>query len=85
MCIRDRYNAAVSLTECAERLRLQLQSTCNMDLLHRSLDEGQISLPDFLLDSSFYYTARTAQLEAERDAQLALSQLRGMHYDDCSE
>lgn len=83
--LAQKYNAAVSLTESAERLRLQLQSTCNMDLLHRSLDEGQISLPDFLLDSSFYYTARTAQLEAERDAQLALSQLRGMLYDDCSE
>lgn len=83
--LAQKYNAAVSLTESAERLRLQLQSTCNMALLHRSLDEGQISLPDFLLDSSFYYTARTAQLEAERDAQLALSQLRGMLYDDCSE
>ena len=83
--LAQKYHAAVSLTESAERLRLQLLSTCNMSLLQRSLDEGQISLPDFLLDTSFYYTARTAQLEAERDAQLALSQLRGMLYDNCSE
>ena len=31
---------------------------------------------DYLLELSFYYTARTAQLEAERDANLAISDLR---------
>ena len=78
------YQTAVDLSESADRLRQNLESTSNAVLLHKALDAGQISLLDYLLESSFYYTARTAQLEAERDAQLALSKLRGMLYNDCS-
>lgn len=78
------YHTAVDLSESADRLRQNLESTSNAVLLHKALDAGQISLLDYLLESSFYYTAHTAQLEAERDAQLALSKLRGMLYNDCS-
>ena len=50
--------------------------TANAELLDRALAEGQISVMDYLLETSFYYDARTAQLEAERDAQLAAAALR---------
>ena len=53
-----------------------MQQMDNAHLLRRSLDLGQISLLDYLLELSFYYTARTAQLEAEREANLAISDLR---------
>ncbi len=78
--LAERHHTALSLAESAETLRSNLAATSNASLLSRALEAGQISLLDYLLESSFYYSARTAQLEAERDAQLALSALRGMFY-----
>ena len=74
--IRTRYATAQSLFETAQRLNEQLALTANAELLDRALAEGQISVMDYLLGTSFYYDARTAQLEAERDAQLAAAALR---------
>lgn len=78
--IRQQYAQAQALQRTADELQEELSLTSNDRLLRRSLELGQISLLDYLLEVSFYYSARTAQLEAERDAQLALSQLRGMMY-----
>lgn len=78
--IRQQYAQAQALQRTADELQEGLSLTSNDRLLRRSLELGQISLLDYLLEVSFYYSARTAQLEAERDAQLALSQLRGMMY-----
>lgn len=74
--IRTRYATAQSLFETAQRLNEQIALTANAKLLDRALAEGQISVMDYLLETSFYYDARTAQLEAERDAQLAAAALR---------
>lgn len=74
--IRTRYATAQSLFETAQRLNEQIALTANAELLDRALAEGQISVMDYLLETSFYYDARTAQLEAERDAQLAAAALR---------
>lgn len=74
------YQQATDLSATADRLRKDLSATSNDILLRRSLEEGQISLLDFLLELSFYYSARTALLDAERDAQMALSRLRAMMY-----
>ena len=79
--LSQQYATSVSLAESADRLDRDLQATSNAALLHKSLAAGQISLLDYLLESSFYYSARTAQLEAERDAQLSLSALRVLLYD----
>lgn len=78
--LAERHRTALALAETAETLRRDLSATSNAALLSRALEEGQISLLDYLLETSFYYSARTAQLEAERDAQLALSALRAMFY-----
>lgn len=74
--VEQLYSQAVALQNTANELANNLQHNSNAKLLRRSLELGQISLLDYLLEISFYYTARTAQLEANRDAQLAVSALR---------
>ena len=70
------YVSAQQLQQAANALQKDMQLMNNDQLLRRSLELGQISLLDYLLELSFYYTARTSQLEAERDAQLAVSALK---------
>lgn len=70
------YASAQQLQQAANALQKDMQLMNNDQLLRRSLELGQISLLDYLLELSFYYTARTSQLEAERDAQLVVSALR---------
>lgn len=70
------YASTQQLQQAANALQKDMQLMNNDQLLRRSLELGQISLLDYLLELSFYYTARTSQLEAERDAQLAVSALR---------
>lgn len=74
--VRRQYAEALALFNAATQLDAQIAATDNADLLARALAEGQLSLPEYLLELSFYYDARTAQLEAERDAQLAATALR---------
>lgn len=74
--MQQQYAQAEALLSTAQHLATSLQQLNNDYLLRRSLTLGQMSLLDYLLEISFYYNARTAQLEAERDAQLALSALR---------
>lgn len=78
--LTQQYTTTVSLQRTANELQSDIARLNNDRLLRRSLELGQTSLLDYLLELSFYYTARTAQLEAERDAQLALSALRGLTY-----
>ena len=63
------------LLQVADELHQGLLATQNTQLLQRALQAGQISLLDYLLECSFYYSARTAWLEAERDAYLAAAEL----------
>lgn len=78
--LTQQYTTTVSLQRTANELQSDIARLNNDRLLRRSLELGQTSLLDYLLELSFYYTARTAQLEAERDAQLALSALRSLTY-----
>lgn len=78
--VSKQYATAQALQHTGDELQEGLSLTSNDRLLRRSLELGQISLLDYLLEVSFYYSARTAQLEAERDAQLAIAELRGLIY-----
>lgn len=78
--VTQQYALANDLGRTAEQLRAGLAAADNAPLLRRSLEEGQISLLDYLLELSFYYTARTAWLDAERDARLAEARLRSYLY-----
>ena len=80
MELEQAYAQAVELRATADRLRSDLNAASSDTLLRRSLEAGQLSLLDYLLEQSFYYSARTALLDAERDAQLALSELRTLMY-----
>lgn len=74
------YRQAKELIATADKLDRELSSVADDSLLRCSLDAGQMSLLNYLLEQSFYYSAHTARLDAERDAQLALSQLRSLMY-----
>ena len=73
--ISRQYATAMNLHNSVSDLQRDLAGTDNNYYLRRLLEEGQISLLDYLLELSFYYTARTALLEAERDSQLAQADL----------
>lgn len=72
------YALAQRLDQSAQALRADLAAARDAHLLRRALDEGHISLLDYLLELSFYYSARTALLEAERDAHAAAAQCRAL-------
>lgn len=74
------YMQATDLNATTQQLKDHLAATTNDALLRRSLEAGQLSVLNYLLEQSFYYSARTAMLEAERDAQLAVSQVRALMY-----
>ena len=74
------YMQATDLNATTQQLKDHLAATSNNALLRRSLEAGQLSVLNYLLEQSFYYSARTALLEAERDAQLAVSQVRALMY-----
>ena len=78
--LMQQYATARHLLDASDKLRSDLSTTSNTTLLRRALDEGQISLLDYLLEMSFYYTARTTLLDTERQAQQAISTLRGLLY-----
>lgn len=79
--VRTLYASALSLQKNAAALRKEISANNNRILLQRSLEEGQINLLDYLLEISFYYTARSTYLEAERNAQLAIGRLRSYLYE----
>lgn len=74
------YMQATDLNATTQQLKDHLAATTNDALLRSSLEAGQLSVLNYLLEQSFYYSARTALLEAERDAQLAVSQVRALMY-----
>ncbi len=76
--VSRQYQTAADLLFTESQLRESLAETDNAALLRRSLDAGRISLLEYLTETVFYYDARTAQLEAERDAQTALARLRAL-------
>lgn len=73
--VEQYYATALRQQQTAERLKREMQESSSAHLLQRALQLGKISMTDYLLELSFYYEARTALLEAERDAALAKSQL----------
>lgn len=78
LSLKMQYEQVTSLANIAQELQTNLNNTSSLYLLQRSLDSGHISLIDYMLEESFFYTARTALLDAQHDAQLAMAKLRGM-------
>lgn len=78
--VGKQYATAQQLLGTAASLKERMGATSNEQLLRRALDEGQINLLSYLYETTFYYNAMSALLEAERDAQLAVSALRALSY-----
>ena len=72
------YHKAVALLQNAQTLRQSLDNHNNEPLLKKSLEAGEISLLTYLLEIEFYYEAINKVLEAERDFELAVSELRAV-------
>lgn len=74
--LKTQYEKALSLRELVDDYK-KILSTINSDeLLKKALDKGQISLLSYLMELSIYYDAVDTLLEAERDYQLAVSELQ---------
>lgn len=76
------YNHLMSLYEKAKSLQLntddyrtQLSKYEHSELLKKALDKGQITLIDYMLELSIYYTSQNNLLEMEKDLNLCLAEL----------
>ena len=69
------YDRAAGLKKTAETYRTALRATSNATMLKKALDEGEISLLDYLVEMRLYYDAVNQSLDAERSFQKAYAEL----------
>jgi outer membrane protein TolC len=72
------YDRAAGLHDIAAAARRSLQMLNNTALLQKALDAGEISLLDYLVEVGLYYDTVTQALEAERDCEKAVAELRAV-------
>lgn len=73
--LESQYTLASSLKEVAENSRRTLDSADNRALLRKALDEGEISMQDYLVSLGFYYDALERTMNAELEYHKALAEL----------
>ena len=76
--LKAQHTKATSLQALAEDYRKALQTSDNADLLKKALDSGQLSLINYIMELTVYYDAVENMLQAERDGQLAVMELRSV-------
>ena len=69
------YQRTLGLKEAAETYRFSLTDANNSTLLKTALDEGEISVLDYLVEIGLYYDAVNQALDAERSYQKAYAEL----------
>lgn len=69
------YNRAKGLRSTADIYKQTLKDSNSTLLLQKALDEGQISLLDYILEVELYYNAKDQALSAERDYRKTLAEL----------
>lgn len=72
------YRRTRGLEEAAEAYSTALEECNNCHLLEQALDEGEISVLDYLVAISLYYDAVDKSLDAERAYQKAYAELSAM-------
>lgn len=72
------FQRTAGLRDAAETYRTSLEECGNDLLLQKALDEGEISVLDYLVAIGLYYDAADRALEAERDYQKAYAELSAM-------
>lgn len=73
--LNAQYKRTFGLRSVAENYRKSLEDVNSTPLLKKALDAGEISLLDYIVEMALYYDTITQALEAERDYQIALSEL----------
>lgn len=76
--LQQLYLTTFALQENAQSYRESISEHNNEALLKRALDEGQISLLEYLLETEYYYDVMNKMLEAERDFNISLTELRAV-------
>ncbi len=69
------YHQTLGLKKVAEIYRTSLEEADNRQLVGKALDEGYISILDYLTQMSLYYEALHRTLDAERNYQKAYAEL----------
>lgn len=69
------YKKALHLKEILNDYRNNALSDNTLSLLNKALDAGEISLIDYLMETSIYYEVINNRLETERDMHLAVAEL----------
>lgn len=73
--LQRQFTNATSLIQISHQFHKDLNENEDIKILDKALDAGKLSLIDYLNEITFYYSAHTQALEAEKDAQLAISEL----------
>lgn len=76
--LQQLHKTTFGLQESAQTYRSSILNNNNEELLKKALDAGQISLIEYLLESEYYYDVKNRMLEAERDFNLSLTELRAV-------
>ena len=76
--LRNQYDRSLGLQRTAGEYRKALAELDNTQLLRRALDAGEISLLDYIVELGLYYTTVDEALAAERDYELALTELQSV-------
>ena len=76
--LRNQYGRTLGLQRTAGEYRKALAELDNTRLLRKALDAGEISLLDYIVELGLYYTTVDEALAAERDYELALTELQSV-------
>lgn len=73
--LKLQYDKAFKLSVLLKEYEETLALTNNRELLKKALDQGQLSLINYLLELGVYYETIDKYLETEKDYQLAVAEL----------
>lgn len=76
--LRTQYAQVVGLQKTWQGYQEALALTNNADLLLQSLQAGQISMLEYMMELSIYYDATSAALAAQRDYSEAMAELQAV-------
>lgn len=76
--IKQAYQQAEELRQTSESLQANLAESDNEELLRKALNEGHISLVDYLLEQSFFYEAHNTLIDTQHEVQLSLARMRAL-------
>jgi outer membrane protein TolC len=71
--LKIQFERAASLQQTANEYRQAIQSSSNAELLKKALDQGELSLINYLMELSFTYQAMDNLLKSEYELNKAIS------------